>query len=131
MTPAIPLSLMMCGHVWYDPSNGKYCLLGTFSGINSHEYPLTVEMAVYFAVTEGRGKLPIRLELVDMDELRPAVFDAEKDFEFYGPRHVVEGMFQMDDVVFPEPGEYRLKLFAGDHFLIERTLRLTDFVKPP
>jgi hypothetical protein len=113
---------MICDHVWRDPRNGKHNLLGTFAGIGSSTFPLVTSFAVYFAVTEGRGQLPIRMELIDLDEERPAVFDAEAIFEFQDLRQVIEGTFAFTDLVIPEPGEYRLKLFAGGEFLMERAL---------
>jgi hypothetical protein len=56
---------------------------------------------------------------------RPAVFDAEAEFEFEHPRQVIEGMFAFSNLAFPEPGEYRLKLFGAAEFLMERALHIT------
>jgi hypothetical protein len=115
---------MICDHVWRDPTSGKYHLLGTFSAIASSRFPLVTDLSVYFAITEGRGKLPVRMELIDVDEERAAVFDAEAVFEFEHPRQVIEGMFAFSNLDFPEPGEYRLKLFAAGEFLMERALHV-------
>jgi len=125
MSHPIPLTLLICDHVWRDPNSGKHSLLGTFSGIGSSQFPLVSNMAVYFAVTDGQGLLPVRMELIDVDEERPAVFDAEGIFEFRDRRQVIEGTFTFEKIVFPEPGEYRLKLFAAGEFLMERTLHVT------
>ena len=76
MSPPIPLTLVICDHVWRDPNSGKYHLLGTFSAIGSSSFPLVTNLAVYFAVTEGHGELEVRMELIDVDEERPAVFSA-------------------------------------------------------
>ncbi|MSR60349.1 MAG: hypothetical protein EXS05_22360 [Planctomycetaceae bacterium] len=65
------------------------------------------------------------MELIDVDEERPAVFDAEGIFEFEHLRQVIEGTFDFAKIVFPEPGEYRLKLFAAGEFLTERALHVT------
>ncbi len=125
MSPPIPLALLICDHVWRDPNNGKHSLLGTFSGLGSSAFPLVTNLAVYFAVTEGQGSLPVRMELVDVDEERPAVFDAEAVFEFSHLRQVIEGTFTFANLEFPRPGEYRLKLFVAGEFLMERALHLT------
>lgn len=125
MSPPIPLTLLICDHVWRDPNSGKYSLLGTFSAIGSSSFPLVMNLAVYFAVTEGQGKLPVRMEMIDVDEVRPAVFDAEGIFEFSHLRQVIEGTFDFTRLVFPEPGEYRLKLFVAGEFLMERSLHIT------
>jgi hypothetical protein len=125
MSPPIPLSLMICDHVWKDPHSGKCSLLGTYSALRGSTFPIISNMAVYFAVTEGQGPLPVRMELIDVDELRPAVFDAEAVFVFEHLRQVIEGSFTLENLAFPEPGEYRLKLFVAGEFLTERALHVT------
>jgi hypothetical protein len=125
MSPPIPLSLMICDHAWRDPNSGKYSLLGTFSGIGSPTFPFATDLSVDFAVTEGHGSLPVRMELIDVDEERPAVFDAEGVFVFEHPRQVIDGTFAFANLAIPEPGEYRLKLFVAGEFLMERALHVT------
>jgi hypothetical protein len=117
---------MICDHVWRDANSGKHSLLGTFSSIGSSHFPLVISMAVYFAVTDGQGLLPVRMELIDVDEERPAVFDVEANFNFTDRRQVIEGTFSLANLVFPEPGEYRLKLFVAGEFLMERALNITS-----
>ena len=46
------------------------------------KFPFEIDMTAYFAVTDGQGILPIRMELIDIDEDRPAVFDATAEFRF-------------------------------------------------
>ena len=53
------------------------------------------------------------------------MFEAEGIFEFQHIRQVIEGVFACENLVFPEPGEYRLKLFVGGEFLMERALHIT------
>ena len=126
MSPPIPLALLICDHVWCDPSNGKYHLLGTFSSLGSSAFPVVRSLAAYFAVTEGQGELPVRMELIDVDELRPPVFDAEGTFLFEHPRQVIEGCFAIERLEIRETGEYRLKLFVAGEFLMERSLIVTE-----
>src|SRR5437764_94417 len=104
MSPPIPLSLLICDHVWRDPISGKHHILGTFSAIGSPRFPLVASLSVYFAVTEGQGELPVRMELIDVDEERPAVFDAEGMFMFRHLREVIEGVFAFERLEIPEPG---------------------------
>src|SRR5262249_16753697 len=99
MSPPIPLALLICDHVWRDPNSGKHSLLGTFSGLGSSTFPLVANLTVYFAVTEGHGSLPVRMELVDVDEERPAVFDVEGAFEFRHLREVIEGTFAFAEIM--------------------------------
>lgn len=124
MNAPVPLTLLICDHAWQDPHSGKYFLLGTFSAINSSSFPFATNLVCYFAVTEGEGSLPVRMELIDVDEERPAVFDAEGIFVFEHLRQVIEGIFAFENLNIPEPGEYRLKLFVAGEFLMERALHV-------
>ena len=126
MSPPIPLTLLICDHAWRDPTNGKHHLLGTYSAIGSSTFPLVTNLTAYFAVTEGQGELPVRMELVDVDEERPAVFDVEGLSELHHLREVIEGTFAFENLQIPEPGEYRLKLFVAGEFLMERALHVTE-----
>lgn len=58
--------------------------------------------------------MPVCIELIDLDEERPAVFDAKAMFVFEHLREVIEGTFAFEKLVIPEPGEYRLKLYVAD-----------------
>jgi hypothetical protein len=79
-------------------------------------------MSVYAAVTDGRGTVQITLRMVDVDEEKPPVFELKTDAVFPDPRAVVEMAFIASNIVLPEPGEYRLQLFAGSSPMIERRI---------
>ena len=123
-----PRAMVICDGVWQDPYTSKFTLIGTFSSIGGRTFPLVHPiMSVYVSLTDGRGKLPVRIELVDVDEQREPILGMSDDVDFFDPRMIFEGVFQAMGVVFPEAGEYRLKLFANNEFLIERRI----LVLPP
>ncbi len=59
-----------------------------------------------------------------MNDEREPIFLLEQEVELDDPQMVLEAVFQIPEVTFPSPGEYRLKLFANQEFLIERRLIL-------
>ena len=122
--PPVPLALLICDHVWQDLGTGKFHVQGTFATVGSLVFPASINLSVHFAVTDGRGESAVRLELVDVDEERPAVFGEELAVTFEGPRQVVEGYFAFERLEIRAPGEYRLKLFMAGEFLIERSLHV-------
>ncbi len=118
-----PLAMVVCDGFWRDPSTGKHTLIGTFSTLVGRSFPLVHPgMAVYVSLTEGRGRTRIRFELVDVDEQYPPVFQAEGEISFPNPRAVCELCLPVQGATFRRPGEYRLKLFAGGQFVIERRI---------
>jgi len=84
-----PLALVICDYVWRDPGTGKATLLGCFSAVMGPSFPLSVSsLGLYIALTDGRGKIPIRVRIIDADETRPPVVEGEYEFEFNDPRMI-------------------------------------------
>ncbi len=118
-----PLAVVICDLAWRDPGTGKTTLLGCFSAVMGRTFPLSVfSLGLYVALTDGRGKMPIRMRIIDTDETREPVVETECEVEFSDPRMIVELCLNMQGLVFPEAGEYRCQVFAGGEFLIERRI---------
>ena len=125
--PPYPLAMVICDSIWHDRGTGKRFLLGCFSTIHATDFPATHPvMAVYVAITNGRGAVPFKIQLVDADEEREPLWIAEAEIEFTDPRSVVELEFVMKGVTFPEPGEYRFQLFASGQWNMERRFLVNE-----
>jgi hypothetical protein len=119
------LALVVCDAIYLDPATGKRTLLGCFSTIGAPEFPATHPMlAVYAAVTDAHGTVPLTLRLVDADEGREPVFEVTNEISCPDPRTVVEINFAVGNLRFPAPGEYRLQLLSGGMPLLERRILL-------
>ena len=79
-------------------------------------------MCIYIALTDGRGTVPIKLRLTDVDEDKEPLFETEAEVEFPDPRTVLEMEVVMRGVVFPEAGEYRLQILGRHGHLLERRI---------
>ena len=118
-----PLSMVICDGLWRDPYTRKLTLIGLFTTIASDQFPMSIPiLSIYVALTDGQGEMPVRLELVDVDEERPPIFSDEQSINFTDPCMIMEMGFQKGGILVPHPGEYRLKLFANNEFIIERRL---------
>jgi hypothetical protein len=118
-----PLAMVVCDWIYRDPYTGKQTLIGTFSAIGGPSFPLVhPQLAVYVSLTDGRGRMSVRLRLVDVDEVREPILEFDDDVEFTDPRMIVELAWAAGGVEFPEPGEYRLQLHANDEFILERRI---------
>jgi hypothetical protein len=134
MPTPMALAMVVCDAVWVDPATGKSTILGTFASIHGHDFPLAVPtMAVYLALTDARGVVPLELRLVDVDEEQEPVFQTELSQEFADPIVVAELVVILENKIFPTPGEYRLQLFAAGDFLMERRVFVQQYGKeqPP
>ena len=119
--PPYPLAMVVCDNIHRDPGTGKYFLLGCFSVIHAKKFPAVHPLlALYVSVTNGRGTVPLRVQLVDANEEREPIVVVETDVEFSDPRIVLDIRFLLGNLTFVEPGEYRFQLFASNEFLMER-----------
>ncbi len=130
VAPPYVLAMIICDSFWRDPGSGKFTILGTYSTIGAMAFPAQHRaLCVYFAMTDGRGSVPIKVRLVDANEELPPIFEAENPMEFTDPRAVHEGVIVIGNPVFPAPGEYRLQLFGGTEPMMERRVLLVDVSK--
>jgi len=123
LPPPFPLAMVVCDRIHRDPGTGKLFILGCFSIIGVETLPAThLEMGLYVELTNGRGKIPIRVRLVDADEERDPIWETTDDFESEDPRTVMQLAFDIRGLQFEHAGEYRFQLFACSEFLMERRI---------
>lgn len=116
------LAMVVCDGIHRDPGTGKWTILGTFSVLAAKAFPAKHPIiAIYLAMTDGRGKTPLKIDLVTADE-QDTIGEVEIEANFADPRAVIEGVMAFRDVEFPRPGEYRFRLHANGEYLMERRL---------
>ncbi len=125
------LALVIVDIAHRDDTAGKFFLLGTRSSISAPSFPFQCSrLAVYVSMIDGHGEDQIRLRLIDVDEEREPVVDIETTVNFFDPTDEIEIAFPLVDLIFPEPGDYRLQLFEGDRFLRERRFLVIPMENP-
>lgn len=127
--PAVPyaLAMLVCDGVHRDPMTGKVYVLGSFFSIFAREFPTTQSICIYALLTDGYGKVPVTLRIVDVDAAEEPLFEAEAEVEFSDPRVMAELVFGPERISLPAEGEYRFQLFAGPELVIERRIVLRAF----
>lgn len=133
MEPPLPevLALIITDQVYRDEVSGTLSMLGIRSAIGATAFPWNhPRLSAYVALANGRGETSMRIRLVDSDEDRDPVFEDETQVTFPDPLAEIELVFKLSDLVFPEPGEYRLQLLAAGQFLRERRLVIIPLENP-
>lgn len=126
------LAMVVCEAAYRDMATLKTTLLGIFTTIGSQVFPAMLsQVCVYLAVTDGLGSVPITLKVVDVDETEQPLFEQTVNFDFPDPLVVLETIFQIQNLPFPAPGEYRVQLFAANEPLMERRLIMVGPATPP
>lgn len=119
----MPLALVLCDSVYVEPQTQKKAIIGVFSALFAPSFPVVhPAMAIYLAMTDGQGKVPVRIRLVDSEEVRDPIFEVANEVVFHDRRMVSELIMNVGGLVFPAAGEYRVQTFAGDEPLLERRL---------
>jgi len=119
--------MVICDGIWRDFGTGKRFILGCFSVLHARRFPATHPvMGLYVAITNGRGTVPVKVCLVDVDEEREPLWFAEGEVEFSDPRAVIEMDFMMAGVTFPAPGEYRFQFYASGALIMERRILVNE-----
>jgi len=115
--------MILADHVHRDPASGKFFILGTYNSLLAPSFPRVCQnLVVYCALTDGHGRIPLRLVLTDADEELGAICAAEGTAQVNDPTRAWEVVFQLQGAVLPKPGQYRLQLFSGPTLV--RELRL-------
>jgi len=91
--PPIVLAFVLADTIFSEAGTGKWYINGTFSVIFSATFPCVhPRIAVYLALTNGHGQTPLKIRLIDANELRPALIEAELPVNFPDPIIVVESV---------------------------------------
>lgn len=129
--PPEVLALVAADHIYRDESTGKLFILGTRSAFGAAAFPFHCSnLAVYASMIDGRGETALQVRLVDVDEAREPVLEHETTVNFHDPTEEVEVVFRLEDLIFPEPGDYRLQIHGAGQFLRERRLLIIPLENP-
>lgn len=88
-------------------------------------------MFVYAEFTNGRGITLLTVRVIDVNEEREPVFAATVQVPMEGPLAESNLTMGLQNVVFPEAGEYRVQVLSGPVLLIERRLVVVPIDSPP
>lgn len=120
MTKPAAISLVLCDTI-YRESSGKTALVGLFNTITGHRFPLRqARMSVYASVTEADPTARFRLEIVNGETDQPVVRLEGPPPDKTTPLTVCDFNFELRNIVFPEPGMYFARFWAGDSLLLQR-----------
>ncbi len=126
------LSLIVCDQIITDRLTGKVSLIGMFSAIHSPRFPVMhPQVCVHVSLTDGRGKTPLTIRIVDANEARKPLVEGKGTVEFKDPRMIANLALQFHGLRFPEPGQYRVQIWSGSSLLREARLHLIQANVPP
>jgi len=118
--------LVLCDQIIREANTGKHSLIGIFSHLAANHFPAVhARLAVYLALSDGQGEVPIRVAITDARDNQRILVQAETVIPLRDPSTVAEAGIDFPNVTFPEAGDYRIQLFADKTLLMERRLAVT------
>ena len=70
-------------------------------------------MSVYAALTDGRGRIPITIRLIDVDDQLPPIWADTQDVDFSNPRRVKEIAIEILDTPFKHTAFFAFSSWHG------------------
>jgi hypothetical protein len=123
LPPPYALTVLLCDEVYRDAATGKAFILGAFTEVRAKQFPAAhSKMVLYIELTGGRGSVELNLRLVDVNEEREPLFNETGKLPFVDPRSIMAISFELQNVVFPGPGEYRFQVYCNNEPIMERRL---------
>ena len=119
------LAWLTCDGVHIDPGSGKHTLLGVFSNIKGHRFPVTHPFMVWFLAISDCAPGPHRMKIsmgLDPTGLRLLI---ERPFESQSPLHRINLISEIRHLTFPAPGDYSLLIEIDDEPLLATNVTVT------
>lgn len=118
--PPILLSSVICDRVIFDKITGMPSLINIIQSINAPKYPIRNVLVFFCELTNGHGLTQTTIRLISSQKEDKVLFEQKGNVEFGDVQQIVTLAVNLQGVVFPEPGEYRFQLFAGNQLVGER-----------
>ncbi len=109
-------TILVCDGIHRDPSTGKHTLLGTFTRVNATEFPAQIpQIGIYLVLTGARSIGQVGLRIVrrdaDADDGETTILDSPGvELKPDDPFAIYEIGIMLAGLVFPEAGDYRIKV---------------------
>jgi hypothetical protein len=123
MTAAVKpvgVALMICDQVITEAGTNKKSLIGIFNQVSAKKFPCRhPRMCIFISLTGGHGKARTQIQCVNEGMGQP-IFAAEGDVAFTNPNHIVEALFEFNNVTFPAPGLHCVEVVSDGQLVLQR-----------
>ncbi len=120
------LAWLTCDGVHLDPATGKHTILGVFSNIRAHRFPVTHPFMIWFmTLTDcAAGSHKVRILL----GIEPTQMQAllERTFESPGPLQRINLINEIRNLAFPQAGEYSIVIEVDDEPILATSIAVTS-----
>jgi hypothetical protein len=109
----ILLAMLVCDTTIRDIQSKKISLIGCFSSIFAKEMPFVYnQFSLFVCVTEVIGTVPITIQIKNLLNDEILVKDVSIKIESTDSTNPIEFVVTLNNVVFPNLGQYAIELFG-------------------
>lgn len=120
------LCWLTCDAVHLDPGSGKHTILGVFSNIKAHHFPITHSFMVWFMTLSDCATGPHRMKIsmgLDPTQLQELI---ARPFESQSPLHRINLINEIRNLTFPQPGDYSILIEIDDEPILATNLTVSE-----
>ena len=118
--------LMLCELYIVDTATTNVTLVNQFTRMKSDTFPTDPKkFTVYATLADGQGDVAMRLEVAQLSTAG-AIWQTVNRLRIPDRLTTVRYAVTLTGVIFPEPGEYEIVLYAGNEPIAHTGLRLLD-----
>jgi hypothetical protein len=126
----IGLALISCDTVIEDRRSGKKSLIGLFGQLNVRKLPyIHPSMSLFVSMTGGTGEHACEVLCSSAGQKNP-VFSVKGKIKFDHPQQVIDMVFQLQSIRFPQADTYWIKVIVDEVPLMMRPLVVVQHQKP-
>jgi hypothetical protein len=112
--PPIVKAFLVCDYVIHEQGTNKKSCIGIFHRIHAREFPCRHgQLAIYANITDASGEYEFRLTLVDLTDGKEIGKGTTPPLRIPDKLSTAELSFQLQNIVFPNPGKYDFVLYAN------------------
>lgn len=112
-------AIIICERVITDADTQNKTLVSTFNKVTAKHFPCKHDrLAVYVALTDSSGTKHVELRFKNEAREQP-LLKLSGDVLFPHPNAVVELIFEIRNILLPQPGMFTFEIFADGEYIFD------------
>jgi hypothetical protein len=121
--PLVVKAFLICDYVIHEQGSNKKSLIGVFHHIGARRFPCRHgQLAIYANITNAKGDYVFRLSLANLKDGTEIGHGETPPLKIADRLQTAELAFRLQNLVFPEAGQYEFHLFANDELIAQKEL---------
>ena len=129
-TPVVK-AVLVCDYVIHEQHTNKKSCVGIFHQIQAGNFPCRHgQLSIYANFMEAEGEYVFELLLVNLKDGKVLGSGATPKLTVPDRLHAAEIAFQLQNIVFPNPGKYEFRLIANGELIAQKGITVLDIPRP-